>query len=438
MVGLTDSDTQELVRQVDSSMALAERLFDDLARETADEEGVTRASYGEGEQIAYDLVLDAAKEIGLEIDTDLAGNAYLTLPGRDRNLPRVITGSHLDSVPKGGNYDGAAGVVAGVAALAAIKQAGIAPPCDLTVMAIRSEECSSWFSGRHGGHLGSRAALGLMRPDELDTAIHLGTGLTLGEQMARCGLDPKRLIESPPHLTGDGIAAYIELHIEQGPVLETAGLPVGVVTGIRGNARARNARCLGEYTHSGAVPQSYRRDAVLAGAELALAIEREAQAVLDGGGDIVFAAGRFHTDADMHSLSKVPGELRFTLDIRSLDQGTLTRMSDFASARAEEIAARRGVRFELGGFDFSSPTVMEKAHREKLSEGCETLGIPAMDIASGGGHDAQEFERCGVPASMIFVRNANGSHNADEAMEMADFALGARLLAWMLASGFER
>jgi N-carbamoyl-L-amino-acid hydrolase len=434
MTRLDESATDRLLRHVDGSMAIAQKLLDDLAERTADGGGVTRASYGEGEQLAHEMFAAVARDIGLEVSDDPAGNGYYTLPGKDRQAPRVITGSHLDSVPKGGNYDGAAGVVAGLAAVAAIKEAGIVPPQDIAVMAVRSEECSSWFVGDHGGHLGSRAALGLMKPAELETAIHLGSGKPLGRQMKDFGLQPDRLFDRPPSLGRDTVKAYVELHIEQGPVLEAAGLPVGVVTGIRGNARARDARCIGEYTHSGAVPQDHRRDAVLATAELLLALEADARSVLDAGGDIVFAAGKFYTDADLHSLSKVPGEVRFTLDIRSQDQRTLDRLGTLATSEAAAIGKRRGVRFELGALSFSKPTVMHAAHTESLRDGCRRLSIDAMDIASGGGHDAQEFERCGIPASMIFVRNANGSHNADESMEMEDFAKGTRLLAWMLAA----
>jgi N-carbamoyl-L-amino-acid hydrolase len=433
MTRLNDTDTRRLTDEVGVSMAIAKRLFDDLAEQTADGGGVTRASYGEGEQLAHDMFAACAQEIGLEVTSDVAGNGYYTLPGRERQAPRVITGSHLDSVPKGGNYDGAAGVVAGMAALAAIKEAGIVPPQDVSVMAVRSEECGSWFAGEHGGHLGSRAALGLMKPSELDTAIHLGTGKTLGAQMKDYGIDPKKLANSPPSLSRDTVKAYIELHIEQGPVLEAKGKPVGIVTGIRGNARARAARCLGEYTHSGAVPQDHRHDAVLATAELLIDLERETQAILDAGGDIVFAAGKFYTDADMHSLTKVPGDVRFTLDIRSIDKDTFIRMSERATTRAAEIEKRRGVRFEIGNFAFSRSTVMNLGHRRSMEQGCALLSLDAVDIASGGGHDAQEFESCGIPSSMIFVRNANGSHNAHESMEIEDFEKGTRLLAWMLA-----
>jgi len=148
---------------------------------------------------------------------------------------------------------------------------------------------------------------------------------------------------------------------------------------------------------------------------------------------MVFASGKFYTDPDLHALTKVPGEVRFSLDIRSIDRATLVQMTEFAEARAREIGERRGVRFDLSGFAFSWPSVMDGGHRQSLKQGCERLAIDAIDIASGGGHDAQEFERCGIPSSMIFVRNANGSHNARESMEMADFAEGTKLLAWMLA-----
>lgn len=434
MTALTSDQCGFLTRHVDTAMTAAEDLFADLARKTADEEGVTRASYDEGEQIAHGLAEEVARRQGLEVTTDLAGNLYMTLPGRDRDAPALITGSHLDSVPRGGNYDGAAGVVAGLAALDALQMSGITPPRDLTVMGVRSEECGSWFAGRHGGHLGSRSALGLLAGEELDTAIHLGTGRTLGEHMAQCGFDPDRLRASPPHLGPHNVGAYLELHIEQGPVLEAAEKPVGVVTGIRGNTRARDASCVGEYTHSGAVPQSHRHDAVLATAELVTGLDAEATRIRENGGDIVFAAGKFFTDADLHSLTKVPGEIRFTLDIRSLDRAIISSMTNLARDLGDEISQRRGVRFDLGEFPVSEPTIMNEGHHRHLWAGCEALGIDAIDIASGGGHDAQEFDRSGIPAAMIFVRNAHGSHNARESMEMSDFALGTRLLAWAMAT----
>jgi beta-ureidopropionase / N-carbamoyl-L-amino-acid hydrolase len=139
------------------------------------------------------------------------------------------------------------------------------------------------------------------------------------------------------------------------------------------------------------------------------------------------------TDPKLHSLSKVPGEVTFTLDIRSGDPEVLATMRAFVEAAAADIARRRGVRFELGGFSISVPTVLDARLRQRLVAGADALGLPAMEMASGGGHDAQEFMRAGIASAMIFVRNANGSHVANEGMTLDDLAAGVRLIAWMLA-----
>jgi N-carbamoyl-L-amino-acid hydrolase len=424
---------QKLREATADAMPLAQSLFDSLARDTADPAGgVTRASYGEGEQRAHALLARVARDLDLEVTTDAGGNLYMTLPGRDRAAPAWFVGSHLDSVPKGGNFDGAAGVIAGIAAIRALKLAAITPMRDITVMGIRAEETGSWFSGPHGGHLGSRMALGSIRAEEFDQAIRVDSGCSLGEHMRDCGLDPDAARANPPHLDRTRIKGYLELHIEQGPVLEHRGIPVGVVTGIRGNSRLRDARCLGEYNHGGATPQDLRCDAVIATSELVLAVDRKWQELDAAGRDLVFTFGKLYTDPKMHSLSKVPGEARFSLDLRSAEPEVLATMRELVPAAAAEIAARRKVRFELGAFSVMAPTVLDSTLRHELKAGCGALELPAIDLASGGGHDAQDFMQAGIPAAMIFVRNANGSHVAEESMTMADFELGTRLLAWQL------
>lgn len=421
-----------LTDAVESSMPLAESLFREIGDKTADSVGVSREPYGPGEQIALDVLRAAARAMDLEITHDPFGNLYLTLPGRSRTAPAWLVGSHVDSVPSGGNFDGLAGVVAGVTALAALRRAGITPARDITVMGIRAEELSSWYGGHHDGHIGSRAALGLLPAAELDSAVNSRSGRTLREQMREAGFDPAFVGRRPPHLSPDKLKGYLELHIEQGPVLENRGLPVGIVTAIRGAARARSCRCLGAYTHSGAVPHEYRSDAVMATIELVHQLDREWERVRAAGDDLVFTVGKFFTDARVHALTKVPGEANFTLDFRSQSEATLADMKAFAERLAGEIGARRRVRFELGQFSLHRPAAMDPAWRAQLLEGARALGIAHMEIASGAGHDAQDFAHAGVPAAMIFVRNARGSHNPDEAMDIADFALGTRLLTWML------
>ncbi len=244
---------------------LAARLFEGLRERTFDGIGVTRDAYGAGEQAAHDLVRAAAEGLRLETETDAAGNLYMTLPGRDRAAKRIVLGSHLDSVARGGNYDGAAGVLAGLAVVGGMQAAGFVPARDVTVLAIRAEEAGAWFPTSYPG---SHAALGQLPPEALEVR-RLDTGRTLADHMRESGFDPDAVRAGAGRLGPHNTAAYVELHIEQGPVLDAEEVPVGIVTGIPGSRRLRAARVLGEYNHSGATPRRYRRDAAIALAELA-------------------------------------------------------------------------------------------------------------------------------------------------------------------------
>src|SRR4051812_33698173 len=204
-----------------------EALFEDLARCGRTDPGVTPASYSpEGTQ-AQGGAARCAAALGLAIGRDAAANTTMTLPGRDRSLPPILIGSHLDTVAQGGNFDGAAGVVAGLAAVAALRELGLTPARDITVMAIRAEE-SVWFQV---SYIGSRAALGTLPDGALDAA-RIDSGLSLAAHIAREGGDPEALRSGPPALAAAAIHAFLEVHIEQAPSLEEAGIPVGLCTGI--------------------------------------------------------------------------------------------------------------------------------------------------------------------------------------------------------------
>ena len=432
---MPSSFAMKVTDAVSAAMPFAQQLFDDLRRETADGAGVTRGSYGKGEQIAHDLAEQAARTLDLEIAKDPAGNLHMTLRGKNRRLPAWYVGSHLDSVLHGGNYDGAAGVIAGLTAIASLQRLNVIPERDITVMGIRAEECSTWFVGHHGGHLGSRAVLGLLWPGELDSAVHVHTGKNLAQCMDDAGFDSSCFRKnSGPYLKPERIHGYLELHIEQGPVLEHRGFPVGIVTGIRGALRARSARTLGAYTHSGAVPQEMRQDAVLATAEFVHRVEQACVDLRSAGRDMVYTFGKFYTDAEHHSIVKVPGEVKFAVDIRSQDISVLEDMRVVVAGFAQDIGKVRNVAIDLGEISLVKPAVMDSGFQTLMEGGCAELSIPCMPIPSGAGHDAADFHDAGVRAAMIFVRNAHGSHNPDEAMEMEDFMLGTRLLAWTLAS----
>jgi N-carbamoyl-L-amino-acid hydrolase len=407
---------------------LARNMFDELDRGTRVGRGIVRATYGEGENFAHALAERTARKLGLEIKKDAALNLYMTLPGADRSLPRIVTGSHMDSVPQGGNYDGAAGVVAGLAAVAGLKAAGIQPKRDVTVMAVRGEE-AAWFDSHY---IGSTSAFGRFNAAEL--AIRRSdNGRPLGECMAEAGCDLEALRRGDATFKPGDIHAYLETHIEQGPVLEDAGLPIGIVTGIRGCLRHSEARCLGAYAHSGAAPRKARRDAVAATVELLDRLDDAWSEIERDGGDLVFTVGQLHTDPRFDGPSKVAGETRFVLDFRGLENAVMQRASDAAVKLAAEIGARRNVRFDLGAPSYSVPAVMDAGIRGGLSALAAELGMPAMELASGAGHDAAVFSSSGVRTGMIFIRNAHGSHNPDEAMALEDFALAAELLATAVA-----
>jgi beta-ureidopropionase / N-carbamoyl-L-amino-acid hydrolase len=406
-------------QSVEPDIELAERLFADLSSRTRKGVGIERDSYGLGEQAAHDLMRRTAETLGLEVSVDAIGNLLMRQPGAARQVPGILVGSHLDSVPQGGNYDGAAGVVAGLSVLSGLRRAGLTPACDVTVMAIRAEE-SAWFDI---SYLGSGGAFGLLDPNCLSIR-RSDTGRTLEETLRALKLDPEAIRERRRLLDPKSIRAYLELHIEQGPTLVERGLPAGVVTAIRGCKRFRNARCLGRYGHSGATERAYRQDAVAATVALLHHLESVWIAQEKSGADLVFTSGELYTDSAMHAPSKVSGETHFVLDIRSVSNDTMNAVAEEARAAAQRLDREYRVSFELGDTSDSPPALMDPRLRGALMK---LLDQP-FEMASGAGHDAATFAAVGIPSAMIFVRNDHGSHNADESMELADFAVGARAL----------
>ena len=404
-------------------LALAARLFDDLAARTRRGRGIERDSYGPGEQAGHDLVADAARSIGLAVSVDAIGNLLMVLPGRDRAAPMVLMGSHLDSVPQGGNFDGAAGVVAGLSILSGFARAGTMPGRDVGTMAIRAEE-SAWFDVPY---LGSAGAFGLLDPACL-AVRRADSGASLGDTLAAQGFDAGAIATRRRLLDPARIAAYLELHIEQAPVLVHLGLPVAVVTGIRGCRRLRNVRCTGAYGHSGALPRAYRQDAVAASVALLGRVDRDWQRFEAEGADLVVTTGEFATDAAMHGPSKVAGEARFVIDIRSVSNATMEALEARVRAHAAEVAAEYRVTFDLGEATYSPPAIMDPALQRAISAAIRATGTRPYAMASGAGHDAAVFAAMGVATGMVFIRNQNGSHNPDEAMDFEDFALGVGVL----------
>jgi len=404
-------------------LALADRMFTELRALSVDGGGVSRESYGPGEQAAMEYCAVIAEKEGLAVRYDAAANLILELAGADEAAPCIVCGSHLDSVPQGGNYDGAAGVIAGLLALIRMKRAGTVPPRTIRVMALRGEE-SAWFGQCY---LGSSALFGQLAADDLDRR-HRTTGRTLGDYMKEAGAEVERIRDGERLLDPATVAAYIELHIEQGPVMVARDLPVAVVTGLRGNIRHGGVVCRGEAGHAGAIPRWLRHDAVMATADLLHRYDEHWRALLERGLDLVVTAGMIATDPEEHAMSRIPGECRFCLEVRSQSIDTLEAFYQLMRTEADNVGRERGVAFEFDRRSLSQPAVMDERWIRHLLESCAALDLPAERLASGAGHDAAVFANSGVPSAMIFVRNEHGSHNPREAMALDDFLHGADVL----------
>lgn len=409
--------------QAAPDVALAARLFDELRDRTGNGRGVTRASYGSGEGAAHAMVRREAEALGLKIETDAACNLYMTCPGQTGGLATFI-GSHLDSVPAGGNFDGAAGVLMGLSVLSGFRQAGIEPSRDVTVMAIRAEE-STWFSA---SYIGSRAAFGRLDARELDAIRRAGDCVSLGDAIAAAGGDPDRLRRGESFLDPEQIGVFIEPHIEQGPLLVERGVPVGIVTAIRGSFRHRNALCRGAYAHSGATPRTARQDAVRALAALIVAMDALWIELEGEGHDLAVTFGKVATDPAEHAFSKVAGLVEFAVDVRSQSPETLAQVRRELERFVAGIERDHRVTFELGELTGNDPAAMHPDIVAALGLASADAGTNVLTMPCGAGHDAAVFAQMGVPAGMLFIRNEHGSHNPHEAMDLDDFAAAAEVL----------
>jgi len=417
----TMTDTREAEAGM-HDRALATALFDAL-RAASSGVGINRDSYGEGESEALDLVEDEARSLGLATERDAGANLVVTLEGRDPALPFLACGSHLDSVPQGGNFDGGAGVVAGLAILAGFKREGFRPARTIRLYGLRGEE-----SARFGkAYMGSGALFGKLTAADL-AAKDMRSERTLGECMRAVGVDVDRVARGEPLLDAQRVAAWVELHIEQGPVLTARELPIGIVTGIRGNVRHRVVECVGEAGHSGAVPRWLRHDAMFATAELISHLDRHWRTMLERGRDLVVTTGVVGTDPNEHAIARIPGMLRFSFEARSQSKETLEAFYDLFLSECQMIGEERGVDFKLDRRLESAPATMDAGWVQRLRAAARNLGLPDEEIPSGAGHDAAVFANAGIPSAMIFVRNAHGSHNPREAMEIDDFLAGIAVM----------
>lgn len=409
--------------KIDEFRPIAEKLFAEIRALSFDGVGISRDSYGDKESATADYLSAFAEENGLQTWRDRAANLRIGFPDTPADSPVIWCGSHIDSVPQGGNFDGLAGVTAGLLCLLAQQRSGRRSPLPLQVIGLRGEE-SAWFGK---AYMGSSALLGKLDAEDL-ALRRRGNGETLGEAMQRVGADIDAIREQQRLFDPQKVRAFLELHIEQGPVMEARKLPVAVVSGIRGNIRHGRMQCLGEAGHSGTIPRWLRRDAVFAVSDLIMRLDGHWSDLLERGTDLVVTVGMLSTNAAEHAASRIPGQVTFSFEARSKSLDTLEAFYQLMRAECAAITRERQVRFEFGRRILSSPATMDTALSDLLLKVCASQNIPCELIPSGAGHDSAMFANAGIPSAMLFVRNQHGSHNPEEAMDLDDFMLGAAAL----------
>ncbi|MCT7376572.1 Zn-dependent hydrolase [Chelativorans salis] len=376
--------------------------------------GIDRVSFSDADIEGRRFVAKLMEAAGLTVSMDGAGN----LSGRWEvgEGPVVMLGSHLDSVPNGGMFDGALGVIAALECVRAMKEAGLTPARPLEVMATAEEE------GRFGGMFGAQALAGQVTRDWLETARDDG-GTRLFDAMRAQGLEPYEALKAKR--PEGSIAAFLELHVEQGPVLEAAGKPAGIVTGISGVFNW-TVRLSGEANHSGTTPMEMRRDAFMGLADFAhgipeLIAEHGSAASRVTIGKVAVEPNFPHT---------VPGQAEFSLVARDMDETVMRALAQGAKARIEAAAKTRGLSFSIEETSWLAPSPCHPEIVAAFQRAAERLGLDTPLLPSGAGHDAQTMAAI-TRAGLIFVPSIGGiSHAPEERTEWVDIEAGASLLLY--------
>jgi allantoate deiminase len=378
-----------------------------------EEGGVARLSFTPEEREAKELVASYMREAGLAVRQDAAGNLFGRREGRDPGAPAVLIGSHVDSVMNGGDFDGPLGVLGGIEVLQTMEEGGVRTERPVEVVAFTDEEGARFSLGM----IGSRALTGTLSSEDLRHEDK--NGVSIEQAMRDADLDPGRIGDAARAPVS--LAAYLELHIEQGKVLEDENLPVGVVTGIAGPVWLRLS-FTGEAGHAGTTPMGTRRDALAAAAEVVGIVEEEATAT----GSTVGTVGQI--GARPGGINIIPGGAEVSLDLRDIDEAVRDRAEGCIRERAAEVCERRGIDLSFEELQRLPPAPCSEEIRASIAAACEKEGIRPYPLPSGAGHDGMHVaELC--PMGMIFVRSKDGiSHNPKEWSSREDCEAGCKVL----------
>lgn len=395
------------------------RLNDRIARlagfgQTPDG-GVTRPTFTPAYLEAAETVAGWMGEAGLVVRRDAVGNLIGRREGGPAGLPAVALGSHIDTVLGGGRYDGALGVLSALEVAQVLHEDGVTLRHPLEVVSFIEEEGTRWATAM----LGSRFMLGHISEEFVRERADR-QGVTISEALASAGLDPSRFREAARR--PDEFHAYVELHIEQGAVLESLNLPVGAVTGIAGPLFLA-LRLHGRADHAGATPMHLRRDALVAASRLVLAAQ---EAPVSASSTAVATVGRLEVSPG--AINAIPGEVFMTFDLRDIVEASRDRLEQDIRAEIARVAGAAGLTYELQELTRHVPVLLPEHMVGTVCHAIEAAGLPIHRLPSGAGHDAQIMAEV-TDTAMIFVRSREGvSHNPREYSSPEDIVAGAEVL----------
>jgi N-carbamoyl-L-amino-acid hydrolase len=379
------------------------------------EGGVSRLGFSKEDLAARAWLVDRMKEAALEVWVDPAANIHGRRQGGDASLPVILFGSHIDSVPKGGNFDGDVGSMGALEVMLALRDERAATRHPFEMVVWSNEEGVHYGKGVFGSRMAGRG------PDAGELEAKDEEGVSLAQWLRRYGLDPARIGEA--RLDPARVASYIELHIEQGGVLDRGGVQIGVVQGIVGIDRY-HVTLEGFANHAGTTPMAERRDALVAAARLILAVREE---VMARPGRQVGNVGTVQVLPGAPNV--VPGLVRLPVELRDLRRGVIDDMAGRVRARAEAIGKEAGVAFTMERYANDEPALTDPALQDVIETSARAAGYSTLRLPSGAGHDAQSLGGAGIPIGMIFVPSKGGiSHSPRELTEWDDVTRGAEVL----------
>jgi N-carbamoyl-L-amino-acid hydrolase len=379
-------------------------------------DGITRLALSEEDERARNMVIHMCKDLGLKIRKDAVGNIWARKEGTDPNLPSVMMGSHIDTVPNGGRYDGTLGVMAAIEVMDWINKKKILHRHPIELIVFVAEESSRFNIAT----VGSKALAGSLSISTLKNCRD-ADGISLYDALLQRGYEPEKLETAilPP----EKAKAFVELHIEQGSVLEKEKIDIGIVEAIAAPIRLQ-IQLIGQEAHSGSCPMEDRRDALNAAAEIILSVEKNGRAeskhktVATTGNCKVFPG----------AMNVIPGEVYLYIDIRGIDLQSMLRVLNAVIAQTKEICEKRDIQYAIEVLSRERPVSLDRDLMEQVKQNCRKLGLTYKEMPSGAGHDTMNIAKI-IPAALIFIPCVGGiSHNKREEVRLKDLKNGLSIL----------